>query len=223
MRQIQQRLAGAEEKRLDRPQRQPQHSRHLFVRFLFEIKQGHDAAVLLGQPGQQGLDIQFGSNLRTRRLQSRQRFPQPARLGSIQRDGGTTAAALELREARVARNRVQPGGQGRRALEAGQRLPHFQQDVLCHVFGGGFVAQHADGQPKHPLLVDLEQVLESLPVLPGRQSLADRVVHQDAAGRLGRNEGHRLPGRLAGSVSDVDSPTLVLETAPSPNEFQRVS
>jgi hypothetical protein len=72
--------------------------------------------------------------------------------------GGDAAAG----EAGIARDGVNPGGDGRIAAKIGQRFPDFEEDLLGGVFGGGFVGEQGTGQAEHLVAIFVEQALERL-------------------------------------------------------------
>jgi hypothetical protein len=60
-----------------------------------------------------------------------------------------------------------------------QGAPDFQEDILSRIFRSGFIAEQAEGKPKHLLSEVFQQQFERFAVALRLQMVLDIVFHRD--------------------------------------------
>ena len=156
-------LTGLENEGLDLVATDPEHARDLLVRLVAELEQYKRGALIGGQPLNILDDL---AQLLTARDQARGTITcgtvsaHPVAVRDL-------AASAQLRQAAVARDRVQPRPQRTVAPTAAKRLVCRDERQLQRVLAPLAASQHARAEAEQRGTVTIENLLEGL-IVPGR-------------------------------------------------------
>ena len=154
-----------------RAERQAEQGRRFFVGTLLQIIELEHPLVVFGQGGQAACNVIHRSRLQN--VRRGQRRGQLLRFRSVERHRLTAGSALQLRQAGVARDGVDPGGERGRAVVGGQRFPNPEESFLGEIGGGGVVARQTESEMEDLFLEPIHDPLERVAHPPGGEKFLD--------------------------------------------------